>query len=215
MKDKKRILIISIIFVVFFITVAGVVYALSNKDNNYDEVIVKVSSNQQSSSQLQTNASKDKAPYDLKTVANRAFELKYLFAVDNFNTPNKISVNVLVQYAFCHLYFENLASMPESGIILRETTSDKLNNILKEHFNLSSVKVEESDLYNISTKKFEMWQPNYGTDVFYDTKTSKIDDSTYETDITFYQNSSKTAIKGQATVTVKKTGKTYTIQTMK
>lgn len=214
MKDMKKIVLISVAFFVLIGAVVAVaVWGFGiNGSDDYAEVITSsaVASDDETAKQ-----SVDEAPYDLDAIANRAYELKYLFAVDSFSDPKELSVGKLVQYAFCHVFYDNLVDMPTSGIQLKQTTSKEINKVLKEHFNLTDVKITDSDLYNKKTKYFEMWQPNYGTSLFYTTRTKQQDEDTYSTMISYYKTAAKTESICTITAEVKKVGENYILQGMK
>ncbi|MDE6659268.1 MAG: hypothetical protein K2K01_04050 [Eubacterium sp.] len=149
---------------------------------------------------------------DADALANRSYELRYLLAQNSFNSPSEISVSALVQYAFCHMFYENLVDMPTEGIQLRIATADPIKQIITENFGELDIDLTKADLYNIAKKKFEMWEPLYGTEIFYDVKVVRSDDDTYKARTTFYTDDSKSEVLGKTVLTVKDTDGKITIQ---
>ena len=101
-------------------------------------------------------------------LANRSYELHFLLGVDKFSSPNELPPNVIVQFAFCHIYYTNLCSMPTTGMKLRETTDNEIEAQISKYFGNISTDITKSDLYNKASQKFKMWEPTYGTKIFYD-----------------------------------------------
>ena len=135
-------------------------------------------------------------------LAHRSYELYFLFAQDRFNSPDEISVNALVQYSFCHLYYDNLTDMPRSGNILRQASADEIKQELFKHFGEIDVDITRADLYNKGRQCFEMWEPTYGTDIYYDVKISRAGEKTYKASSTFYSDSTLKDEIGKTVLTV-------------
>ena len=139
-------------------------------------------------------------------LANRSYELHFLLGVDKFSSPNELAPNVIAQFAFCHIYYENLCSMPTTGMKLRETTSDKIQAQISKYFGNVSTDITKSDLYNKASQSFKMWQPTYGTAIFYDAVLTKNNEGLYECSTTFYTDSTKKNIYGKTVLTVEDNG---------
>ena len=139
-------------------------------------------------------------------LANRSYELHFLLGVDEFSSPNELPPNVIVQFAFCHIYYKNLCSMPTTGMKLRETNRNNIEAQISKYFGDVSTDITKSDLYNKATKVFKMWQPTYGTSIFYDAALTKNSEGLYVCTTTFYTNSSKKNISGKTVLTVADTG---------
>ena len=139
-------------------------------------------------------------------LANRSYELHFLLGVDKFSSPNELPPNVIVQFAFCHIYYTNLCSMPTTGMKLRETTPDKIEAQISKYFGNVSTDITKSDLYNKASQKFKMWEPTYGTKIFYDSTLTKNNEGLYVCTTTFYTNSTKKNIQGKTVLTVEDNG---------
>lgn len=135
-------------------------------------------------------------------LAHRSYELRYLLAQEKFDSPDDISVNALVQYAFCHLYYDDLIAMPRTGNKLRQATADEINQEILENFGEVGTDITKADLYNSGRKCFEMWEPLYGTDIYYDVTVVPAGDDTYKASTTFYGDSAKKEIIGKTVLTV-------------
>ncbi|MDD6203936.1 MAG: hypothetical protein PUC05_02935 [Firmicutes bacterium] len=135
-------------------------------------------------------------------LALRSYELCYLLAQKKFNSPEEMSVNALVQYCFCHLYYENLTDMPRSGNRLRQASVEEIKLEILKQFGTVDVDITQADLYNSGMQCFEMWEPLYGTDVFYEVSLSRTGENTYRVSSTFYSDSSQREIMGTTVLTV-------------
>lgn len=129
-------------------------------------------------------------------LANRSYELHFLLGVDKFSSPNELPPNVIVQFAFCHIYYTNLCSMPTTGMKLRETTGNEIEAQISKYFGNISTDITKSDLYNKASQKFKMWEPTYGTKIFYDSTLTKNNEGLYVCTTTFYTNSTKKKYTG-------------------
>lgn len=139
-------------------------------------------------------------------LANRSYELHFLLGVDKFSSPNELPPNVIVQFAFCHIYYTNLCSMPTTGMKLRETTGNEIEAQISKYFGNISTDITKSDLYNKASQKFKMWEPMYGTKIFYDSTLTKNNEGLYVCTTTFYTNSTKKNIQGKTVLTVEDNG---------
>ena len=139
-------------------------------------------------------------------LANRSYELHFLLGVDKFSSPNELPPNVIVQFAFCHIYYTNLCSMPTTGMKLRETTGNEIEAQISKYFGNISTDITKSDLYNKASQKFKMWEPTYGTKIFYDSTLTKNNEGLYVCTTTFYTNSTKKKIQGKTVLTVEDNG---------
>ncbi|HOV69648.1 MAG TPA: hypothetical protein PLZ84_04940, partial [Clostridia bacterium] len=105
--------------------------------------------------------------FDARLLVKRIYELKFLMALESFDSPSEISVNKLVQYAFCYLYYDSLVDMPrKDNLVLREASRYEIAAKLKSLFNLTDVEITNSDLYNAEKDIFEMWEPNLAREVY-------------------------------------------------
>ncbi len=191
----------------------GLFAACSNADPNVkkttsasnDNYVVDTDENESESSSQSNGA------VDIDYYANRSYELHFLLAIASFDDPSQISANALVQYAFCRLYYDNLVDMPRSGVKMREATKKQIDDQIQKEFGKVSVDITKSDLYNQSKKKFEMWEPLYGSDIYFDAKAEEVNKNEYTITSTFYNDEAKNEVRGTTTLTVQidKNGKEY------
>lgn len=135
-------------------------------------------------------------------LAHRSYELRYLLGQEKFTSPDDISPSALVQFAFCHIYYENLTDMPSSGNKLRTASADDIKLQILKYFGSVSVDITKADLYNSGKKQFEMWEPHYGTEIYYDTEIKRAGTDTYKVTAVFYSDSAKTEKTGKTVLTV-------------
>ena len=102
--------------------------------------------------------------------------------------------------------------MPTSGNKLREASADDIKLELLKQFGSVDVDITAADLYNSGKKKFEMWEPHYGTEIFYDVSVVADSDNCYKAVTDFYTDSSKSERKGKTVLTVKDIGGKVFIQ---
>lgn len=140
---------------------------------------------------------------DADALAHRSYELRYLLAQTKFESPDDMSVNALVQFAFCHMFYENLTDMPRSGNQLRQASKDEIEQQILKYFGAVSVDVTKADLYNHGRKCFEMWEPLYGRDIFYKATVTRGDEENqYVVNTVFYSDASQSEVTGRTTLTV-------------
>ena len=135
-------------------------------------------------------------------LAHRSYELRYLLGQEKFTSPDDISPSALVQFAFCHIYYENLTDMPNSGNRLRTASADDIKLQILKYFGSVSVDITKADLYNSGKKQFEMWEPHYGTEIYYDTEIKRAGTDTYKVTAVFYSDEAKTEKTGKTVLTV-------------
>lgn len=149
-----------------------------------------------------------------ESYAKRAYELAFLFGIQEFGDPNTLPVSATVQYAFCHLYHDSLTDMPRSTkMVFREVLEESIVRELKKQFgDAISLDVKKSDLYNPETKTFQMWEPKLAQSVFSATTVEKKSGDVYQLTSQFYENGAKSKPKGGAvTLLLKKQGTGYII----
>ena len=135
-------------------------------------------------------------------LARRSYELRYLLGQEKFTSPDDISPSALVQFAFCHIYYENLTDMPSSGNKLRTASADDIKLQILKYFGSVSVDITKADLYNSGKKQFEMWEPHYGAEIYYDTEIKRAGTDTYKVTAVFYSDEAKTEKTGKTVLTV-------------
>ena len=102
-----------------------------------------------------------------------------------------------MQFCFCHLYYDDLTDMPASGNRIREATVDDIRVQLLKFFGSVSTDLTMADLYNRGKGVFEMWEPLYGTDIYYDASVAAAGDDTYKVTTVFYNDPAKTERLGK------------------
>ncbi len=142
------------------------------------------------------------AGIQVDALANRSYELRYLLGQKSFASADEIPALALVQFAFCHMYYENLCDMPSSGMTLREATLDQLRQQVEAYFGQVATDLTKADLYNKAKGIFEMWEPTYGTEIFYDARLTQNSEGLYVCTTTFYKDAAKTQLLGQTVLTV-------------
>ena len=125
-----------------------------------------------------------------------------LLAQERFSSPDDISVNALVQFAFCHIYYADLTAMPRSGNRLRQATPEEIRLQLLKYFGTVSADITGADLYNAGKGCFEMWEPLYGTEIYYETAVNRAGANTYQVRTTFFTDADKTEVQGKTVLTV-------------
>ena len=171
--------------------------------NNTNPGIKKNSSEITSEEQGRETSNKPVPEYiNADALAHRSYELRYLLAQEKFSSADDISVNALVQFAFCHIYYENPTDMPGSGNRLRTASADDIKLQILKYFGSVSVDITKADLYNSGKKQFEMWEPHYGAEIYYDTEIKRAGTDTYKVTTVFYSDSAKTEKTGKTVLTV-------------
>ena len=139
---------------------------------------------------------------DADVLAHRSYELRYLLAQERFSSPDDISVNALVQFAFCHIYYADLTAMPRSGNRLRQATPEEIRLQLLKYFGTVSADITGADLYNAGKGWFERWGRLYGTEIYYEAAVSRAGADTYQVRTTFFTDADQTEVQGKTVLTV-------------
>lgn len=226
LKGKKNILVLIACILLVGCIAVGIGIAVNQKpaydtvtdgDTQTGEYANRGQSAIKSAAGREISGDDDGGQLDIALFALRGFELKNLFAVDAFDAPSEISVNKLVQFSFCHLYYDALTDMPDtvgSALIFREADPKQISDKIKLLFNVTNIEIETSDLYNSGTKTFQMWEPNYRTPVYF-TAESKKNGASYTISAKYYSDEEHRNYIGAASVTVETNGKNYYISKMK
>ena len=104
--------------------------------------------------------------------------------------------------------------MPKTGIQLRTATPEQIKQIITDTFGEFDVDITKADLYNSGKKCFEMWEPLYGSEIFYDVRLVRDGDNTYKVRTTFYTDDTKSEVKGKTVLTVQDSDGKIIIQKM-
>ena len=142
---------------------------------------------------------------DVGAFARRSFELCFLLGQTSFNSIDEMSLDAAVQFAFCHLYYEELWQMPVGVDVYRAATVEDISAKLEEYFGENKIDPAKSVLYTASQKKVEMYQPKYGVGVFYNVDSFEAisDDGVYEIITTFFTGRNKTDVIGRTTMKIR------------
>ncbi len=153
---------------------------------------------------------------DVELMTKQAYELKYLFAVERFKDAKKdISVNKLVQYAFCHIYYKSLTDADNTeAMTLRTASAGEIETQLQALFNIKGVDIKTADLYNKGIDRFEMWEPKYRATIYAAAEFTQGENETYTLNITFYGDADQKETKGTAVLNIKKAEEIYYMDSM-
>lgn len=145
----------------------------------------------------------------------RLYELKNQFAVGGFSSASELSPSVVVQYAFCHLYYQSLPDMPDdAGMVLRQVPPESIQKEVDSLFGETGVDIKKSDLYDADKNLFEMWQPRLRASVFADTVCKAGEDGRYELTVSFYDSSAKTTLTSAVVGVFEKQDGRYILKSM-
>ena len=133
----------------------------------------------------------DGAVVDTGEFAIRAYELYYMLGQTDFQNINGIDVSALTQFAFCHLFYDELYNMPGGSMMYRQASQEDIDRCIEQFFGKNEIDTTKSVLYNRGKRVFEMWQPEYGTDIYYNVNSAEIDGVEVIIDVTFYSDINK------------------------
>lgn len=147
----------------------------------------------------------DGVKVDVGAFARRSYELCFLLGQTSFGSVDEMSLDAAVQFAFCHLNYEELWQMPVSVDVYRTATVEEISDKLEEYFGENKIDPTKSVLYTASLKKLEMYQPKYGVGVFYnvDSFEKTDEEGVYEIITTFFGERSKANVIGRTTMKIK------------
>ena len=134
--------------------------------------------------------------------AVRSYEIAYMMAQTKFDSVSELPVDFLVQYAFSHHLFKNLNEMNNKAMQYRTATEADIKKVLKEHFGTDAIDVTKSVLYNPEKKLFEMWIPEYGTNIYYTVDAVNTEGAKAEIITTFYNELKRETMLGRTVMTV-------------
>lgn len=140
---------------------------------------------------------------DVGAFAVRGYEFAYMIAQKDFASPKDLPIDAVVQYAFSHVFFKDLHSITNKEMQYRSATEQEVKDVLKAHFGSDDFDIKSSVLYNPGKKIFEMWIPEYGTNIFYNV--DSVDEKSDGADIrvTYYNELGKETLLGREIITVK------------
>ncbi len=162
-----------------------------------------------------TNGFNDES-FDAVFYTKRLYELKYQFGIDKFDSVSDLSVSAVVQFAFCHIYYDSLTDMPdEKNMLFRQVLPESISEKITDLFGKNNVDVSKSDLYNKDNGLVEMWQPKLGATVYANASCEKTGDGQYTLTATFFKEEDKTQKDSTVTGVFEKQGDGYIIKSMK
>ena len=130
------------------------------------------------------------------------YELQNMMAVKKFVSPKELKVDLLAQYAFSHALFPRLNEANNKPMEYRTIGEKELNAALTALFGKLDVDLKKSVLYQPSQKKFEMWIPAYGCNIYYNIDAVNINGDTADIITTYYNELERNTMLGRATVKV-------------
>lgn len=209
--------------VIALICIVGAIVSQKGYDTVKDSQSGKTSSQKQESSAssgedfaavkiLSDQSGKD---FDPVLYTKRLYELKYQFGADGFGSVSELSISAVVQFAFCHIYYDSLTDMPDGKTMLfRQVLPESISDEIYSLFGENSVDVKKSDLYNKKNGLIEMWQPKLGTEVYANAVCEKAGDGRYKVTATFFKEADKTKKDSVVTGVFQKQDDGYIIVSM-
>lgn len=153
--------------------------------------------------------------FPTERLAKRVYELSYYFGVQSFTSAEEISPSALAQYAFCHLFAESLVDeSPGDQLVYRQAVESSILDEIHRQFVIVDFDAKKSDLYNSEKHIFEMWQPDYSAEVYYDASVEALADDRYRMTVTFFTNEAKTIAEKEFTVVFQKQQEQYLFKSM-
>ena len=130
------------------------------------------------------------------------YELQNMMAVKKFTSPKELPVDVLAQYAFAHALFPRLNEANNKPMEYRSISEAVLNASLTGLFGKLDVDLTKSVLYQPTQKKFEMWIPAYGCNIYYTIDAVNVNGDTADIITTYFNELARNTMLGRATVKV-------------
>lgn len=138
---------------------------------------------------------------DVCAFALRSYELAYMMAQKNFNSVKDIQIDALTQYGFAHTLFENLNETNDHAMQYRTASEEDIKKVLKKHFGTDDIDITKSVLYNPEKKLFEMWIPEYGTNIYYTIDAVNVEGNRAEITTTFFNELKRETMLGRTVIT--------------
>ena len=142
---------------------------------------------------------------DVGAYARRSYELFYLLGQTSFNSPSEINLDSAVQFAFCHLFYNELWMMPRSGYQLKTASEEQITKKLSEYFGGTTFDVTKSTYYRSDLGAFEIVLPiQYGSNIFYtvDAAESDSEGKYFMIYTSFYKDSNKKNLRGRTVLSL-------------
>lgn len=134
--------------------------------------------------------------------ALRSYELAIMMA-QNFKKPTDLPIDAAVQYALVHVYCPDFYSITNKDMQYRTASDKEIKTELIKQFGTDNFPIEKSMLYNSSKKIYELWIPNYGTNIYFNIDAVNVNGTTAEIITTFYNEMKHSTLAGRTTITVK------------
>lgn len=145
--------------------------------------------------------------------ALRSFELGYMIG-ESFGSVKELSLDAAVQYGMTHLFYENFYKIDNRSVAFRNVFPEKVEKELTRQFGKTDYDLTKSVFYNPSTKKLEMWIPEYGRDLYYNVDAADVSGKELTVVTTFYNEQEKSTLFGKATITVEAEDGGYVIRSV-
>ena len=117
-------------------------------------------------------------------------------------SPGELSVDAAVQYGMTHIFEKNFYQLDNYAVAYRTVEPKLVEEELIRQFGKSDYDMTKSVFYNPTTKKLEMWLPEYGTDLYYHIDAADVSGSQLKVSTTFYNEKEKSTLFGKAAITV-------------
>ena len=140
---------------------------------------------------------------DVEAFALRSYELAFMLGQPKFKSVKKVPVDALAQYSFIHVFFKNFYEITNKMTDFRQAKPEQVFKEFKKHFGKANIDLKKSQLYNKGKNMFEMWLPEYGTNIFYRVDAAEVQGSKAVITTTFYNEFKKNTKLGRTQITVK------------
>ena len=223
--NRRNIIIVVVCFLAVVIC-AGTAVVLSGS-RNYDEAPVSgqeelqtsVAAEEPEASDSQEHISQEnhlkieisaseQIPEELDAVrfVKQGYELKNMLAAKPFASVSELTVNQVVQYAFCYLYVDDgcLLDYKPKDTAYRQATVEQIRECIVLLFGSCPFDITESQLYSSGNNCFEMWQPDYSGEIYAAAEVQRAGDDTYRIKAEYFEDEQKTVWCDTAAITVKK-----------
>lgn len=140
---------------------------------------------------------------DVEAFALRSYELAFMLGQAEFKSIKDIPVDALAQYAVTHVFFKNFYEITNKVTEFRQAEPDRVSAELEKHFGKNKIDLKKSVLYNKGKNMFEIWVPEYGTNIFYNIDAADVNGSEVKIVTTFFNEFKKSTKLGRTEITVR------------
>lgn len=210
--NKTICLLFALIFTVFLFTACGVDPNVKQENETAADYDVKIKKDEEEK-ELEGFHSYGNGKTDpvnvngvevnVKDFSLRAYELSYMMAQPNFEKVDDLPIDVIVQYAFSHVFFKNLNETNNKAMEYREAKENQIKEKLNLYFGRDDFDIKKSVLYNSGKDVFEMWLPEYGCNIYYTVDAVNVNGDEVKIITTFFNELKRETMLGRTTITVK------------